>query len=294
MKDLNELELEFKDEIIKIAKDILEKNIKPMIEIKVSDEKPTLFQSKFGGVPYLPKDREVPTTDYDEQLTFLAQINIEELPENDIYPMKEGMLQFWILNNDVYGLSFDERYDDGYKVVYYKEIDKSVTEDEVLEKYQPFEEEDDYFPLGDEEFSLEFNLTDGYCTESDERFEKMFTKEMEKFSQERGEEYQEVIKKYTKREGELNFWSVYDILEENDEIEEKLFKAGHKIGGYPNYTQSDVRGEEYDVLLLQIDSEGTDSQEIMWGDCGIANFFISKKDLEELNFENVLYNWDCC
>ncbi|MCB5607999.1 DUF1963 domain-containing protein [[Ruminococcus] gnavus] len=31
----------------------------------------------------------------------------------------------------------------------------------------------------------------------------------------------------------------------------------------------------------------------MWGDSGICNFFITKKDLENKNFSKVLYNWDC-
>lgn len=84
---------------------------------------------------------------------------------------------------------------------------------------------------------------------------------------------------------------VLDILEEDKEIEEKLFEAGHKIGGYPNFTQNDIN--RHDILLLQIDSEGTDEHEIMWGDCGIANFFIREKDLKELNFDEVIYNWDC-
>ena len=55
-KKLSEEEVRFNNEIKKIVLDILEKNKKPMIEISLSDDKPNLFQSKFGGVPYLPKD----------------------------------------------------------------------------------------------------------------------------------------------------------------------------------------------------------------------------------------------
>ncbi|WP_427127321.1 DUF1963 domain-containing protein [Priestia megaterium] len=32
----------------------------------------------------------------------------------------------------------------------------------------------------------------------------------------------------------------------------------------------------------------------MFGDAGVANFFIKEKDLRNLNFRDVLYNWDCC
>lgn len=293
-KKFTEEELRFNEDIKKIVLDILEKNKKPTIKIEVSDDKPNLFQSKFGGLPYLPKDKEVPRDKENRQFTLLAQINIEELPENNIYPMKEGILQFWILNDDVYGLDFDNLLGNGYKVVYYKEIDKSVTEEEILEKYKPYEEDENYFPI-EGEFSLKFELRDGYFSDSNDDFREIVDEEMKKFYLENREKYPEILKVY-KDEKYLNYWDIWDILEENKEIGEKLFEAGHKIGGYPNFTQSDVRDLKagYNILLLQIDSEGTDEQEIMWGDCGIANFFIREKDLKELNFDEVIYNWDCC
>lgn len=293
-KKFTEEELRFNEDIKKIVLDILEKNKKPTIKIEVSDDKPNLFQSKFGGLPYLPKDKEVPRDKENRQFTLLAQINIEELPENNIYPMKEGILQFWILNDDVYGLDFDNLLGNGYKVVYYKEIDKSVTEEEILEKYKPYEEDENYFPI-EGEFSLKFELRDGYFSDSNDDFREIVDEEMKKFYLENREKYPEILKVY--KDGEyLNYWDIWDILEEDKEIGEKLFEAGHKIGGYPNFTQSDVRDLKagYNILLLQIDSEGTDEHEIMWGYCGIANFFIREKDLKELNFDEVIYNWDCC
>ncbi|MBS5037285.1 MAG: DUF1963 domain-containing protein [Fusobacterium sp.] len=293
-KKLTEEELRFNEDIKKVVLDILEKNKKPMIKISLSDDKPNLFQSKFGGVPYLPKNVEIPKNKENEQLTLLAQINIEELPKNNIYPMKKGILQFWILNDDVLGLDYDTHLGNGFKVVYYKEIDKSVTEEEVLEKYKPYKDEDSYFPV-EGEFSLSFKLTDGYCTASDDRFSKFFIEEIKNFEKEKGEEYKEIFEKYRKNNLGYNIcYDFYEIFEEDKNLNDKLFGAGHKIGGYPDYTQNDIRDEEYEILLLQIDSEGTEKNEIMWGDCGIANFFIREKDLKELNFEKVIYNWDCC
>lgn len=292
-KKLTEEELRFNEDIKKVVLDILEKNKKPMIKISLSDDKPNLFQSKFGGVPYLPKNAGAPKNKENEQLTLLAQINIEELPKNNIYPMKEGILQFWILNDDVLGLDYDTHLGDGFKVVYYKDIDKSVTEEEVLEKYKPYKDEDSYFPI-EGEFSLSFKLTDGYFSDSNDDFREIVNREMKKFHIENKEKYKEILKVYDDKEY-LSYWDIWDILEEDKEIGKKLFEAGHKIGGFPNFTQSDVRKiGDYEILLLQIDSEGTEKNEIMWGDCGIANFFIREKDLKELNFEKVIYNWDCC
>ena len=287
-KKLSEENVRFNNEIKKIVLDILEKNKKPMIEISLSDEKPNLFQSKFGGVPYLPKNVEVPKNKENEQLTLLAQINIDELPENNIYPMEEGMLQFWILNDDVLGLDYDTNLGDGYKIIYYKDIDKSVTEEEVLEKYKPYKDEDSYFPI-EGEFSLSFKLTDGYFSDSNDDFREIVDREMKKFYDENKDKYSEILKIYDK-ENQLNYWEIWDILEEDKEIGEKLFGAGHKIGGFPDFTQSDIREVgDYEILLLQIDSVGTEKNEIMWGDCGIANFFIREKDLKELNFDKAIY-----
>ena len=292
-KKLTEEELRFNEDIKKVVLDILEKNKKPMIKISLSDDKPNLFQSKFGGIPYLPKNAGAPKNKENEQLTLLAQINIEELPKNNIYPMEEGILQFWILNDDVLGLDYDTHLGDGFKVVYYKEIDKSVTEEEVLEKYKPYKDEDSYFPV-EGEFSLSFKLTDGYFSDSNDDFREIVNREMKKFHIENKEKYKEILKVYDDKEY-LSYWDIWDILEEDKEIGKKLFEAGHKIGGFPNFTQSDIREiGDYEILLLQIDSEGTEKNEIMWGDCGIANFFIREKDLKELNFEKVIYNWDCC
>ncbi len=291
-KKLTEEELRFNEDIKKVVLDILEKNKKSMIKISLSDDKPNLFQSKFGGVPYLPKNAGAPKNKKNEQLTLLAQINIEELPKNNIYPMEEGILQFWILNDDVLGLDYDTHLGNGFKVVYYKEIDKSVTEEEVLEKYKPYKDEDSYFPV-EGEFSLSFKLTDGYFSDSNDDFREIVNREMKKFHIENKEKYKEILKVYDDKEY-LSYWDIWDILEEDKEIGKKLFEAGHKIGGFPNFTQSDVREiGDYEILLLQIDSEGTEKNEIMWGDCGIANFFIREKDLKELNFEKVIYNWDC-
>lgn len=292
-KKLSEENVRFNNEIKKIVLDILEKNKKPMIEISLSDEKPNLFQSKFGGVPYLPKDKEVPKNKENEQLTLLAQITIDELPENNIYPMKKGILQFWILNDDILGLDYDTNLGDGYKIIYYKDIDKSVTEEEILEKYKPYKDEDSYFPVGGE-FSLSFKLTDGYFSDSNDDFREIVDREMKKFHDENKDKYSDILKIYDK-ENQLNYWEIWDILEEDKEIGERLFGAGHKIGGFPNFTQSDIREVgDYEILLLQIDSVGTEKNEIMWGDCGIANFFIREKDLKELNFDRAIYNWDCC
>ena len=72
--------------------------------------------------------------------------------------------------------------------------------------------------------------------------------------------------------------------------------SGHKIGGYPGFAQWDPRSSEdtHDVLLFQLDSDMGTDWKILWGDCGIGNFFINWEKLKNCDFSDVLYTWDCC
>jgi uncharacterized protein YwqG len=73
-----------------------------------------------------------------------------------------------------------------------------------------------------------------------------------------------------------------------------FYNTGHKIGGYAFFTQCDPRdynkNKKNDILLFQIDTDA----EIMFGDSGVANFFINEDDLINKRFEKAYFNWDCC
>ena len=103
--------------------------------------------------------------------------------------------------------------------------------------------------------------------------------------------------KYNVVLGDKNCW---DYLSDADEefISSKLPKGDSHLLGYAAFTQSDPRSydeelERYDTVLFQLDSEFHDEIKISIGDCGILNFFINHEDLENKNFEDVLFNWDC-
>ena len=71
--------------------------------------------------------------------------------------------------------------------------------------------------------------------------------------------------------------------------------------GYPFFTQYDPRENNealrrFDTVLLQIDSEYSKEHpdyEIMWGDAGVANFFINGDALRKGDFSEIMYSWDC-
>ncbi|RDY24295.1 DUF1963 domain-containing protein [Romboutsia maritimum] len=266
---------------------ILEKTerstLKDVVHIKVSSEIPALFDSKFGGIPYLPPDKELPIDKDGNKLKLLAQINFEQVPHLDIFP-KEGILQFFIGTDDLYGLDFDNQTNqDGFKVIYHEFVDLSINEEDIKMRIEEYEVED--FPF-EEEYKVEFNLSKEKISTDDYRFDE------EGFIKEFNKEFPSI------KVSEL--FELYDLYEDiYIELFENKYPNKHKIGGYPFFTQGDPRGykedlKRFDTLLLQIDSEYQNTDvDIMWGDSGVCNFFINSQDLKNKDFSKVVYNWDC-
>ncbi len=255
--------------------------LKDSIEIAFNPKEDVgLTESKIGGYPYIAVDASVPKAKDGSDLFCLAQINCEELPKNDIYPAK-GLLQFWIGRDEVYGLEFGKHVDGiAHKVVYYETVDDSVTVEDVKSKYSLTGEAVNYSMLiyekPDVSRALSFNLVQQAITTSAREWKKTF------------------VEKYNEFYPENQIASFYDLPDEvNELIWDSLYASGHRIGGYPTFCQSDPRKDsEYSVLLLQIDTD--DDLDIMWGDSGVGNFFITPPQLENRDFSKVFYTWDCC
>lgn len=253
-----------------VIRDFTEETLVPCVKLRLSRKKPTRFSSKIGGLPYLPPGFEYPFSTHrsgqETPLRLLAQLNLAELPTHPQLP-RSGMLQFFIdpLAGHQYGLDCRQ----GYSVVYHKEL--LYTEQE-LEQPPFFElpEEEDFVVEG--EHALKATLEEEAMTTSDYRFER---------------EFRRVYRRY--------FPEKEVLLQEKDwdKIHRAFFKDGHKIGGYPLFTQEDPRGrpfERHNFLLLQIDSDSA----VRWGRDGVGNFFIDPDALEKLDFSDVLFNWDSC
>mgnify|MGYP002854297007 CR=1 FL=1 len=243
----------------------------------------SLFDSKLGGVPYLPKDAEYPMGKgkyAGKPLRLLAQLNLDTLPPIADLPT-QGMLQFFCSSDQedgMYGLDFDEGSaikQDGFRVIYYSNI---ITDEKQLTpaNEMPQIEGEETFPLT-ENYLLKAEKRIETASVSDYRFEPSIIK---------------AIKDATGKE----ITSLSDLDAEHKDIIRKAFYFGKgtKIGGYPFFTQDDPRYNEaysnHTFCLLQIDSEATG---IMWGDMGVGNFFIEPERLKKLDFSNVMYNWDC-
>lgn len=267
-----------------VIEEIKKNNSRECINIIIEENNSlNLTDSKFGGLPYISTDADTPKDSNDNQLALLAQINCSDLPENTLYP-KDGLLQFWISRNDDFGL--DNKKD--YCVKYIENIEDNITKESILNKYKLLDEEnsEEHSPFSKKNtsFALKFEKGISTITSTDFLFEDTALKTIhELFPDE-------------------NIEDLYDDLERD--VFDTLFKAfngiDHAIGAYPTFTQWDPRNPEekdaYGITLLQVESHwdnDSNNNEIMWGDSGVANFFINKEKLEHLNFEDVLFNWDC-
>ena len=226
--------------------------------------------SKFGGLPYWTRGEDYPKAQDGANLYLLAQINFSEVPNLADYPNR-GLLQIFIKADDTYGCSFDSEQKD-WRIVWREVFSPSLAMSEADLRAMGVNcagEEKSEMPL-QKEYALFFEKTQTYSHPHLDDFDGVL-----------------------KNAAQVLGFSVYDKspYELFDEDSFSAFfddNSKHQIGGYPDFTQNDVR-REGDILLFQMDSDG----EILWGDMGIANFFINPEDLINRDFSNVLYNWDC-
>lgn len=220
--------------------------------------------TKIGGTPYWPVDEEWPTQKGTPMIC-LAQLDLSRLPAIPGYPSK-GLLQFFISDYDDWGNSLN------CKVIYHtdtsKDYLKEVPRTTLKDKYCDY-------PAIDEVYYPKPVKQDQCMTPADDEFHLEALKAINEVFKTDYKKYFDIPKPIYD-----GFW---DCLKFGD-------YDGCRFGGNPYFTQSDARNDHYSELLLQLDSESG----MMWGDCGVANFFISKEDLAKKNFDDVYFTWDCC
>lgn len=173
----------------------------------------------------------------------------------------------------------------GFRVLYFPEVD--LNENNLITNFDclpilwdynkeliPFYVFPGYSPHRNDCFALSFDLRYAPISDCDYKFEELI-----------GSEIWEVFEADNHA-----LWKEY----------QERFVEGHGIGGYPHFAQQDFReflpqSEEAYTLLLQIDFDPGQLGKISieWGDIGVANFWIKASALRNLDFSEVLYNWDC-
>ena len=275
-------------ELKKLAKDIFEKIKKKYYEIAKemivanasvnASKEIKITDSKIEGIPYIPKGSKIPTNSEGKQFMFLAQINCADLKGLEDFP-KEGILQFWVLGDDLMGLDFDNSTNrNGFDVIYYEKIEDYYSEDEFKEMYNPYKFDLKYMEtlIASEPCKMKFSLEKQKESFNYELLDNLFKEVLEEENlgfNEKDKLYEEVEKLY------------------DDEFYEEI--VGTKCDGFPYFTQWEPRDDEqmkeYDTSLFQIDS----GKEVMIGDSGVMHFFINREKLKNKDFSDVFYHWDC-
>ncbi len=280
-------EIRDKEKLDTILQEIRRRTETEYYKIHLTGNPTDLYSSKLGGVPYWDFRHPYPTDASGNNLVLLVQINFAQENLDDERLPGTGILQFFIADNDDYGYDFDYGYNIGnfgddrqenWRIVYHETVTEDLTEADILQYDIPTHKTAVSFPMKKdaEPAALQFEKATGYISTGDYRFEPLL---------------QSIIREKTGEDVAGQHW--YRLL--NDAEFEYICNAldtwGHRMLGYPNFAQGDVRreGNSYDTLLLEIDSD----QMIMWGDGGVANFFINADSLKNRDFSKVSYSWDC-
>ncbi|MDE7364329.1 MAG: DUF1963 domain-containing protein [Ruminococcus sp.] len=251
--------LPLQEDIRRIVNAVTEKMQKETILIKPNVEKnPTIFDSKFGGVPYWDLSKPYPVDSCGNKMQMLAQFNLAELPENEKLP-KTGILQFFI--DDV----------DECAVVWHKEVDRLIKESDI----QALEITDnDYLFEGECGMDFEKTVFPIVC-----------------HNQESSRIMRDIAKKLGITLDEtLEFYEIIDDYENFSYVD---LDASYMLGNpyFINYDDIRPDNSEYDTLLLQIDSIQNEKFSI-YDDCGINYFFINGQKLSENNFDDIFFGYD--
>ena len=271
------------EQMIQLMEEISSRTRQECIALRFDlDRKPSLTDSKIGGVPYWDLSKPFPMTHDGHKLLLLAQINLSQLPENTMLP-KEGILQFFI-DNDA-SLGMDEP--NGHQVIFHKTIDPSVTEETiqslgivatVLEHFGE-ETEGMNFPVSGE-FAVSFEKIISELTINDYRADTL----LHTIAEELGITLEEYLT-YSE------FCEWFGITEDRYVTDDQMF-------GYCNYVDPRTYADnsaQYDTLLFKLDSHAFIRHPncfIEWYDSGSGYFFISHEKLAALDFKDVFYTWE--
>lgn len=224
--------------------------------------------SRIFGPAFLPDGEEWPRDDNGEPLEFLAQINLADCSSLDGYP-REGVVQFFIGIDDVFGADFDNLLG-GQRLV---RVIASDAQGRLHER-PPISREDEYL--------YSASQSDPVRTRGVMLVAEPFEDQMDLSNKEADGKF-------------FRLASTHDVdrlYEAIDAIDQQRALC-HHTGGYPAFTQSDIRFEaeyeDFDHVLLRLTSDDI----LMWGDAGECVFMMRSADLARGDFSQVIYSWDC-
>jgi uncharacterized protein YwqG len=222
--------------------------------------------ARIGGPAWLANGEEWPVDSAGQRLEFVAQVDFGRLPKLHGFP-EQGVLRVFVGRDELFGANWDAPEQSGCKILWHP----GQLEGGRLEPPQPLAP-DDMSPFESESLRSEgvalagrltFDLPDYDSCEVDARLA-----------------------------GQSDRLGMSEVEDEIFELSQER-ETGHRIGGYPMFTQPDFRRpgyyDDYTRLLLGLTSDDA----IMWGDLGEASFLMRQADLEARDFSRVAFHWDC-
>ncbi|VAW44929.1 hypothetical protein MNBD_GAMMA03-164 [hydrothermal vent metagenome] len=251
------------------------KTIKPLIRPKIDltlipDSNIKIGQSKVGGNPDLTNENKWPKTENKKSMSFIAQINCEELTKYDTQQLlpKKGLISFfYCADQEAWG--FDPKDKSRFKVLYTENIEnlKSTKFPNDLEQHSIFKSNQIKFESCLSIPAWEEDSIEGVIQDEDD------------------DNYSEVSSG-----SENQIFGYANLIQGSMELECQLVTNGLYCGdptGYEDPKEKELeKGKKDWILLLQIGSED-DKTGMMWGDSGKIYFWIKKQDLISKNFDNV-------
>lgn len=267
------------------------------------NRKPSVFESKLGGMPYWDNTQPYPTDANGKPMAMVMQVNFGDMPHLDPLP-QEGILQYFISADENiiaegYGVDFDNPVSQtNFRVVYHKVVDKGA-DISLLGQY-PRIETIEGSPVMDE-FALCVRQSESCINESDFDFEDAAAQAVRNlYGEEMGTsfvaDYVKKILPEEKREQTADELALGD-----NTMFQAVSEENFQMLGYPAFEQYDEVGSQFDSLLLQIPTiDATDNAiddyqyDTIWGDCGSVRLFINSGNLRRLDFSSeVLCVFQC-
>lgn len=229
------------------------------------------FSSRLFGPAFIPDGEEWPVGADGRTLNFLAQLNLADCHTLANYP-RSGIVQFFIGRDDLLGANFDDLLAGNYLIRYFRPDAPGALQEPPHSGERDPSGIDDYSPANNFEFRKRGVILVA------EPFEDIIDLSVK-----------EAAQRFDAIPREYDLDALYEIVEADEQ--QRLMH--HNTGGFPAFTQTDIRFDEryapYDHVLLRLTSDDFS----MWGDVGECVFMMRSTDLAEGNFSEVVYSWDC-
>lgn len=250
--------------------------IKSLVKQAITAKKSTQKGfSKIGGVPNLPVELSWPMWN-DKPQSFLCQINLSEIPEEQLQHglPNQGTL-FFFNNQEQETWGFDPKDKGSWAVLFHP---SDAGDHPLSEPPKTLKKEFIY-----KEKTISFQTIETYPSYEQDAINKL------NFNDRQFDEYDDLRQSVFKNSpAHQMFGFVSPVQGDLMDLECQLASNGIYLGDGKGYSSPEGKkleaGKNDWILLFQLDTD--DDAEMMWGDSGMLYYWIRKQDIRDKNFDN--------